>query len=114
MNDQAAGGRAPASGGAVDRSVLQDLVYANQICADQGVLDGYGHCSVRHPNAHDRYFLSRSLSKNITGASLRIWSPKVVKPVLVKQMSPDILDLMPMARRVDEKSSRRLSRTALK
>jgi HCOMODA/2-hydroxy-3-carboxy-muconic semialdehyde decarboxylase len=63
MNDTtAAGGRAPASGGPVDRSVLQDLVYANHICADQGVLDGYGHCSVRHPKAPDRYFLARSLS----------------------------------------------------
>ncbi len=63
MNDTTgAGGRAPATGGPVDRSVLQDLVYANHICADQGVLDGYGHCSVRHPNAPDRYFLARSLS----------------------------------------------------
>jgi ribulose-5-phosphate 4-epimerase/fuculose-1-phosphate aldolase len=52
----------PKSGGAVDPSLLNDLVYANRICADQGVLDGYGHCSVRHPSAPDRYFLSRSLS----------------------------------------------------
>src|SRR5262245_2593034 len=63
MNDtKAAGGGAPASGGPVDPTVLQDLVHANHICADQGVLDGYGHCSVRHPGASDRYFLSRSLS----------------------------------------------------
>ncbi len=52
----------PRSGGPVDPSVLQDLVYANHICADQGVLDGYGHVSVRHPKAPERYFLSRSLS----------------------------------------------------
>ena len=63
MNDTATSGvRAPATGGPVDRAVLQDLVYANHICADQGVLDGYGHCSIRHPNAPDRYFLARSLS----------------------------------------------------
>ena len=63
MNDHAtSGGRAPATGGPADPSVLQDLVHANHICADQGVLDGYGHVSVRHPRAPDRYFLSRSLS----------------------------------------------------
>jgi len=53
---------APRSGGPVDPSILQDLVYANHICAEQGVLDGYGHVSVRHPQAPERYFLSRSLS----------------------------------------------------
>lgn len=54
--------RAPVTGGAVEASVLQDLVYANHICAEQGVVDGYGHVSIRHPKAPDRYFLSRSLS----------------------------------------------------
>jgi len=49
-------------------------------------------------------FLSRSMSRGIAGATLRIWSPKVVKVSMVKQMSPDILDLMPMARRVDDKT----------
>jgi HCOMODA/2-hydroxy-3-carboxy-muconic semialdehyde decarboxylase len=63
MNDtKAAHGRVPASGGPVDPSVLHDLVAANHICAHQGVLGGYGHCSVRHPNAPDRYFPARSLS----------------------------------------------------
>src|ERR1700693_4695884 len=56
------GGGAPPTGGPVDPSILQDLVYANHICAEQGVLDGYGHCSVRHPTAPERYLLSRSLS----------------------------------------------------
>ena len=63
MNDTAAtGNRPPVTGGAVDSSVLHDLVAANHICADQGVLDGYGHVSIRHPKAPERYFLSRSLS----------------------------------------------------
>lgn len=51
-----------------------------------------------------RAFLSRSMSKGIAGATLRIWSPKVVKIATVKQMSPDILDLMPLAKRVDDKT----------
>jgi HCOMODA/2-hydroxy-3-carboxy-muconic semialdehyde decarboxylase len=61
MNVHATSGTPP-TGGPVDPSVLQDLVYANHICAEQGVLDGYGHVSVRHPHAPERYFLSRSLS----------------------------------------------------
>src|SRR5690349_22444017 len=63
MNESTtSGSQAPVTGGAVESSVLQDLVYANHICAEQEVLDGYGHISIRHPKAPDRYFLSRSLS----------------------------------------------------
>jgi HCOMODA/2-hydroxy-3-carboxy-muconic semialdehyde decarboxylase len=50
----------PKTGGPVESSVLDDLVAANHILADQGVLDGFGHVSVRHPSAADRYLLSRS------------------------------------------------------
>jgi len=51
-----------------------------------------------------RAFLNRSMAKGIAGATLRIWSPKVVKVSLLKQMSPEILDLMPMAKRIDDKT----------
>jgi len=51
-----------------------------------------------------RAFLTRSMAKGISGAVLRIWSPKVVKLLTVKQMSPDIMDLMPVAKRVDDKT----------
>ena len=57
MNDQTA---APRSGGPVDPAVIDDLVAGNRILADQGVLDGYGHVSIRHPRRPDRYSLSRS------------------------------------------------------
>jgi len=40
--------------------VLRDLVIANRILANEGVLDGFGHVSVRHPQDPGRYFLSRS------------------------------------------------------
>ena len=59
MNDQSSG-TPPRSGGPVDPAVIDDLVVANRILADQGVLDGYGHVSVRHPGAAGRYLLSRS------------------------------------------------------
>jgi ribulose-5-phosphate 4-epimerase/fuculose-1-phosphate aldolase len=58
----------PRSGGPVDAGVIADLVTANRILADQGVLDGYGHVSVRHPGAAGRYFLSRSRSPAIIAA----------------------------------------------
>jgi ribulose-5-phosphate 4-epimerase/fuculose-1-phosphate aldolase len=44
-----------------DPGVLDDLVAANRILADQGVLDAYGHISARDPRETDRYWLSRSM-----------------------------------------------------
>lgn len=41
-------------------TVLRDLVIANRILANENVLDGFGHVSVRHPDNPERYFLSRS------------------------------------------------------
>jgi len=41
-------------------ALLDDLVVANRILAGLGVVDGFGHISVRHPEHPDRYFLSRS------------------------------------------------------
>jgi ribulose-5-phosphate 4-epimerase/fuculose-1-phosphate aldolase len=39
---------------------LDDLVTANHILADHGVLDAFGHVSVRHPERADRYLISCS------------------------------------------------------
>lgn len=41
---------------------IDDLVAANRILAGLGVLDGFGHVSLRHPGRGDRYLLSRSLA----------------------------------------------------
>ncbi len=40
--------------------VLDDIVTANRILADRGILDGYGHVSARSPKQADRFFLSRA------------------------------------------------------
>lgn len=40
--------------------LLRDLVIANRILAHEGVVDAYGHISVRHPERSDRFFLSGS------------------------------------------------------
>lgn len=61
-------GGAPASAGAADPNLIEDLVAANRILADQGVLDGYGHVSVRHPGNPGRYLLSRSLAPELVTA----------------------------------------------
>lgn len=44
---------------------LRDLVIANRILAHEGVVDGYGHVSLRHPDRADRFFLSRSRSPEL-------------------------------------------------
>ena len=59
----------PASGGPVDPGVIEDLVAASRILADQGVLDGFGHVSVRHPGNPDRLLMSRSLAPALTTAT---------------------------------------------
>jgi ribulose-5-phosphate 4-epimerase/fuculose-1-phosphate aldolase len=58
----------PASGGPVDPAVIADLVIANHILTDQGVLDGFGHVSVRHPGRADRFLMSRSLAPALVTA----------------------------------------------
>ncbi|HET9403017.1 MAG TPA: class II aldolase/adducin family protein [Burkholderiales bacterium] len=52
----------PKSGGGVPAALIADLAAASRILAAQGVVDGFGHVSMRHPQAHDRYFMSRSIA----------------------------------------------------
>ncbi len=40
--------------------LLRELVIANRILANEGVVDAFGHVSVRHPDNPERYLLSRS------------------------------------------------------
>jgi HCOMODA/2-hydroxy-3-carboxy-muconic semialdehyde decarboxylase len=40
--------------------LIDDLVTANRILANEGVVDGYGHVSVRNPANANRYFLARA------------------------------------------------------
>ena len=52
----------PASAGPANSALLDDLVAANRILYDQGVVDGFGHVSVRHDKDPNRYLLSRSMA----------------------------------------------------
>jgi HCOMODA/2-hydroxy-3-carboxy-muconic semialdehyde decarboxylase len=47
---------------------IRDLVIANRILAREGIIDDFGHVSVRHPRDAGRYFLSRSRSPEIVTA----------------------------------------------
>jgi ribulose-5-phosphate 4-epimerase/fuculose-1-phosphate aldolase len=42
------------------QALVDDLVTANRILANEGVVDGYGHVSVRHPANMSRYLLARA------------------------------------------------------
>ncbi len=59
----------PASAGAPDPALLEDLVAANRILADQGVVDGFGHISVRHDKDPNRFLLSRSMAPALVTAA---------------------------------------------
>ena len=50
------------SGGRVSSETIADLAAASRILAAQGVVDGFGHVSMRHPDASDRYLMSRSIA----------------------------------------------------
>ncbi len=49
--------------------LIEDLVAANRILADQGVVDGYGHVSVRLDRDPGRYLLARSLAPELVTAA---------------------------------------------
>jgi len=47
---------------AVDPAILDDVASASRILADLGVVDGFGHVSVRHPTNPNHFLMSRSLA----------------------------------------------------
>jgi ribulose-5-phosphate 4-epimerase/fuculose-1-phosphate aldolase len=53
---------------ALDQQLIDDLVYANRILADQGVFDAFGHVSVRHNKNPARFLLSRNLAPALVTA----------------------------------------------
>jgi len=60
---------APALAGPVDPALIEDLVAGSRILADQGVLDAFGHISVRHPKDPNRFLMSRSLAPALVTAN---------------------------------------------
>jgi HCOMODA/2-hydroxy-3-carboxy-muconic semialdehyde decarboxylase len=54
---------------AADPALIDDLVAANRILYDQGVVDGFGHISARHNKDPARYLLSRSMAPALVTAA---------------------------------------------
>jgi ribulose-5-phosphate 4-epimerase/fuculose-1-phosphate aldolase len=47
------------------KSAIRDLMIANRILANEGVVDAFGHISVRNPDTAGRYFLACSRSPGL-------------------------------------------------
>lgn len=63
--DTAAAGETPSPG------LIADLVAANHILFDQGVVDAFGHISARHDKRPDRFLLARNMAPgNVTAADI--------------------------------------------
>src|SRR5215510_656513 len=59
---------APSAGAGV-LDVVDDLVAANRILAQEGVVDAYGHVSARHTRATNRFLLARSVAPELVAAA---------------------------------------------
>ncbi len=59
---------ATAQTAAPDPGLVEDLVAANRILFDQGVVDGFGHISVRHDKDPNRYLMARNVAPALVKA----------------------------------------------
>jgi ribulose-5-phosphate 4-epimerase/fuculose-1-phosphate aldolase len=59
---------APTTAGPVPSAVIEELVLANRILNDRGVLDAYGHVSIRHPSDPGRYLMARAIAPGLVTA----------------------------------------------
>jgi ribulose-5-phosphate 4-epimerase/fuculose-1-phosphate aldolase len=48
---------------------VADVAVANRILADQGVVDGFGHVSLRNPKDSKRFYIARSMAPALVTAS---------------------------------------------
>jgi Class II Aldolase and Adducin N-terminal domain len=53
---------------AASAGLIADLVAANHILFDQGVVDAFGHVSVRHNARDDRFLLARNMAPGVVTA----------------------------------------------
>jgi ribulose-5-phosphate 4-epimerase/fuculose-1-phosphate aldolase len=50
-------------------AVIDELVTANRILAREGIVDSFGHPSIRHPERPDRFFISRARAPDLIEAA---------------------------------------------
>jgi len=63
----------------------QELVLANHILANEGILDAFGHVSIRHPERNGHFFLAVSCA------------PELVQPEDIIEYGPDSEPVQPVA-----------------
>ncbi len=68
--------------------VLEDLVAANRILAHEGVVDAFGHVSVRHPSKPDRFLLSQSRAPQLVELGDILEFELDGTPINLKGLSP--------------------------
>lgn len=54
---------------AADPALIEDLVAANRILYNEGVVDGFGHISVRHDKRPGHFLLARSMAPGLVQAA---------------------------------------------
>ena len=59
----------PPSAGPAPAALIEDLVVANRILSDRGILDAFGHISVRHPENPTRYLMARAIAPGLVTAA---------------------------------------------
>ena len=69
-------------------AALEELVTANHILAKEGVVDSFGHISIRHPENPGRYIMSRSRAPECIEVSDLIEFSLEGKPVDARGMDP--------------------------
>lgn len=66
----------------VDAALVEDLVAASRILVDQGVLDAFGHVSVRDPRDPGHFLMSRNLAPAlVTAADIMVFDVDTGEPV---------------------------------
>ena len=50
------------------KALIDELVTANRILANEGIVDSFGHVSVRHPKDNNVYLLSRTRAPELVEA----------------------------------------------
>lgn len=85
-------------------SLLQDLVIGYRVLAEHGIIDAYGHISVRSPTDPSRFFMARSIAPElVTEADMMefgmdsepIDAPKGFAPVLERYIHGEVYKARP-------------------
>jgi len=72
------------------KDLIEELALANRILGNEGVLDAFGHVSMRHPGDPGRYFLPRSRSPAVKPPKVHMYAERVIHGCIY-QARPDVM-----------------------